>query len=55
MTEGAVQIRTFATRYPFGSTLEEQVTGVEAAIRRRDSNDLEVPCSTPMLWPALSA
>ncbi len=38
MTEGAVQIRTFATRYPFGSTLEEQITGVEAAIRRRDAN-----------------
>lgn len=34
--EGGVQIRMFATRYPFGSTLEEQITGVEAAIRRRD-------------------
>ncbi len=36
MTEGGAQTRYFATRYPFGSTLEEQITGVEAAIRRRD-------------------
>ena len=36
MTEGRTQTRYFATRYPFGSTLEEQITGVEAAIRRRD-------------------
>ena len=46
MTEGAVQIRTFATRYPFGSTLEEQITGVEAAIRRRDPSAVRYPGAT---------
>ncbi len=43
MTEGAVQIRTFATRYPFGSTLDEQIAGVEVAIRRRDPNAVRYP------------
>lgn len=37
MNEGAAQVRYFATRYPFGSTLEEQIAGTEAAIRRRDA------------------
>jgi hypothetical protein len=36
MTDGQVHLRFFATRYPFGSTLEEQIAGVEAAILRRD-------------------
>lgn len=36
MTEGQVHLRFFATRYPFGSTLEEQINGVETAILRRD-------------------
>ena len=36
MTEGQVHLRYFATRYPFGSTLEEQIAGVERAILRRD-------------------
>lgn len=46
MTEGGVQIRTFATRYPFGSTLEEQITGVEAAIRHRDPEAVRYPGPT---------
>lgn len=36
MNEGSTHVRYFATRYPFGSTLEEQLNGVEAAILRRD-------------------
>lgn len=36
MTEGPIHLRYFATRYPFGSTLEEQIAGVERAILRRD-------------------
>lgn len=43
MTEGAVQLRYFATRYPFGSTLEEQITGVETAIQRRDASAVRYP------------
>lgn len=43
MTEGGVQLRYFATRYPFGSTLEEQIAGVEAAIRRRNANAVRYP------------
>ena len=46
MNEGGAQVRYFATRYPFGSTLEEQLSGVEAAIRRRDANALRYPGET---------
>lgn len=46
MTEAGAQVRLFATRYPFGSTLEEQITGVEAAIRRRDANAVRYPGET---------
>lgn len=44
--QGGAQIRIFATRYPFGSTLEEQVTGVEAAIRHRDPDAVRYPGET---------
>lgn len=43
MTEGAVHVRYFATRYPFGSTLEEQINGVETAILRRDPTAARYP------------
>jgi hypothetical protein len=43
MTEGAVQLRFFATRYPFGSTLEEQIAGTETAIQRRDASAVRYP------------
>jgi hypothetical protein len=46
MTEGAAQVRYFATRYPFGSTLEEQLSGVGAAIRRRDRSAAHYPGET---------
>ena len=43
MVEGGAHVRYFATRYPFGSTLEEQITGVEAAIRRRSPDAVRYP------------
>lgn len=43
MTENGVQLRYFATRYPFGSTLDEQIAGVETAIRRRNANATRYP------------
>lgn len=43
MAEGGTLTRYFATRYPFGSTLEEQIAGVEAAIRRRSPNAVRYP------------
>lgn len=46
MTEGDVHLRFFATRYPFGSTLEEQIAGVEAAIRRREPSATRYPGET---------
>ncbi|MEQ1489279.1 MAG: hypothetical protein ABL932_01900 [Terricaulis sp.] len=46
MAEGGTLARYFATRYPFGSTLEEQITGVEAAIRRRSPNAARYPGAT---------
>lgn len=46
MNEGGAQVRYFATRYPFGSTLEEQLAGVEAAIRRRDGSATSYPGET---------
>jgi len=46
MNEGGAQVRYFATRYPFGSTLEEQLSGVESAIRRRDANATRYPGET---------
>ncbi len=46
MVEGDVHIRYFATRYPFGSTLEEQITGVESAIRRRNPEAVRYPGET---------
>lgn len=45
-TQAGAQIRLFATRYPFGSTLEEQITGVETAIRRRDPQAERYPGET---------
>lgn len=46
MNESGAQVRYFATRYPFGSTLEEQLAGVEAAIRRRDRSATSYPGET---------
>lgn len=46
MNEGGAQVRYFATRYPFGSTLEEQIAGVESAIRRRDPRATPYPGQT---------
>ncbi|MEZ5959391.1 MAG: hypothetical protein R3C30_03050 [Hyphomonadaceae bacterium] len=46
MTEGAAQVRYFATRYPFGSTLEEQIAGVETAIQRREASAVRYPGAT---------
>ncbi|MBK6703321.1 MAG: hypothetical protein IPG56_05805 [Caulobacteraceae bacterium] len=43
MEEGGAHIRYFATRYPFGSTLDEQIAGVEAAIRGRNANATRYP------------
>ncbi|MEZ5956556.1 MAG: hypothetical protein R3C27_05005 [Hyphomonadaceae bacterium] len=48
MTEGQVHLRYFATRYPFGSTLEEQIAGVERVILRRD------PAAAPYPGPVVS-
>lgn len=46
MTEGATHLRFFATRYPFGSTLDEQIAGTEAAILRRDPTATRFPGAT---------
>jgi hypothetical protein len=46
MIEGGAQVRYFATRYPFGSTLEEQLAGIESAIRRRDASAAPYPGET---------
>lgn len=46
MVENGTHARYFATRYPFGSTLEEQITGVEAAIRRRNADAVRYPGET---------
>ncbi|MBL8546722.1 MAG: hypothetical protein JNL81_09660 [Hyphomonadaceae bacterium] len=46
MVESGVQLRYFATRYPFGSTLEEQIAAVETAIRRRNPNAAPYPGAT---------
>lgn len=43
MVQGGVHVRYFATRYPFGSTLDEQIAGVEAAIRRRSPDAARYP------------
>lgn len=46
MSEGGAQVRVFATRYPFGSTLEEQIDGVAAAIRARSAAAAPFPGDT---------
>lgn len=46
MSEGATHLRYFATRYPFGSTLEEQIAAVESAITRRDRSATRYPGAT---------
>ncbi|MEQ1818956.1 MAG: hypothetical protein ABL871_10125 [Terricaulis sp.] len=46
MVEGSAHVRYFATRYPFGSTLDEQISGVEAAIRRRNADAVRYPGET---------
>jgi hypothetical protein len=43
IVEGSRHLRYFATRYPFGSTLEEQIAGVEAAIRAREPAAIRYP------------
>lgn len=43
VSEGGGQVRYYATRYPFGSTLDEQIAGAEAAIRRRYANAVVFP------------
>jgi hypothetical protein len=43
MNEGGAHVRYFATRYPFGSTLDEQIAGVEEAIRRRSADAVRYP------------
>ena len=46
MVEGDTHVRYFATRYPFGSTLEEQINGVETAIRARNASAVRYPGET---------
>lgn len=46
MNEGDTHVRYFATRYPFGSTLDEQIAGVEAAIRGRNPTATRYPGET---------
>ncbi|MEZ5970190.1 MAG: hypothetical protein R3C31_00090 [Hyphomonadaceae bacterium] len=46
MVERGVQVRYFATRYPFGSTLEEQIAGVDTAIRHRYPDAVRYPGET---------
>ena len=43
MVEGVIHVRYFATSYPFGSTLDEQIAGVETAIRRRNADAVRYP------------